>query len=94
MWVAESRQTQGCSCFALFVEDCPRFTANVEASTVVETIDAENGRLEPATEAALVAIHPYHRAAIEMHTAMLGVSPLRLPVDWSVVAANLEASGT
>lgn len=69
-----------------------RFTANIESSEVIGAVDAESGRLDPATEAAIVVLHPYHRALIESHSAMLGVSPLRLPVDWSTVAANLEAA--
>lgn len=69
-----------------------KFTANIESSEVISEEDAESGRLDPATEAALVVLHPYHRALIESHSAMLGVSPLRLPVDWSTVAANLEGA--
>jgi len=65
------------------------FRANVDADRSVEESDAESGALEPAIDLAIPLIHPYHRAALESHSAMLGVSPLRLPVNWDVVAANL-----
>lgn len=70
-----------------------RFTANVDTSRPLDESDASDGALEPSLEAALPAMHPYHRAMIESHSAMLGVSPLRLPVDWAEVAANFSEVG-